>query len=259
MEQEEYHAEGWLDIFRRNGLGDFESVWEREVEWFEEPNRRRGGWSGVARVVFDGADGEPAPVYLKKQENHFIRSVARPWKGELTFEREFRILSALEQQGVGVAAPVYFGVSRHRRSRRAILMTAELSGFSSLEDLIAAWRAGDRPGPRARRNMAAGIGAVIGRFHRLGYRHGALYPKHIFLDPHDPTRVRLIDLEKTRRNPLRFRGWLRDLDAFNRRTVGASRSDRLRFLLAYLGAERVTPELGSIWRELQRRERRKRG
>ena len=82
------------------------------------------------------------------------------------------------------------------------------------------------------------------------FAHRALYPKHIFLDlDQTPPAVATIDLEKTRRFRS-TRSFLRDLDALNRRTARFSRSDRLRFLLAVFGADRVTPPVRAAWAHL---------
>jgi hypothetical protein len=33
-----------------NHLDDFDSIWNMKVDWFEDPNERRGGWSGVGKL-----------------------------------------------------------------------------------------------------------------------------------------------------------------------------------------------------------------
>jgi hypothetical protein len=40
-------------ILKSAGLLDIESVSQREFDWFEAPNRRRGGWSGVSKIVLN--------------------------------------------------------------------------------------------------------------------------------------------------------------------------------------------------------------
>jgi len=40
----------WQAMLRAAGLLNIESVVEREFDWFEAPNRRRGGWSGVMPI-----------------------------------------------------------------------------------------------------------------------------------------------------------------------------------------------------------------
>ena len=45
----DYVDERWRPIMTYNGLPDFDALWRLDAQWFEEPNRRRGGWSGTAR------------------------------------------------------------------------------------------------------------------------------------------------------------------------------------------------------------------
>jgi len=78
--------------------------------------------------------------------------------------------------------------------------------------------------------------------HNAGIEHRCLYPRHIFIaekataDSTLNDRIRLIDLEKGTR--IFFdRSRARDLETLHRRTQksgGPSRTDRLRFILAYL-------------------------
>ena len=49
--------------------------WSVTGEWVEEPNNRRGGFSGVPRVVLPQS-GEC--YYVKRQRNHLFRSVRYP-------------------------------------------------------------------------------------------------------------------------------------------------------------------------------------
>ena len=48
----------------------FDYYWSQRGEWVEEPNVRRGGESGVQRIV--GRDGQL--LYAKRQTGHIYRS-----------------------------------------------------------------------------------------------------------------------------------------------------------------------------------------
>ena len=43
----EYQANDWEQLAHSNGLDSFDAIWTLDIGWFEEPNQRRGGWSGV--------------------------------------------------------------------------------------------------------------------------------------------------------------------------------------------------------------------
>ena len=60
----------WADVLRNNGLTDFDALWNLDIGWFEAPNRRRGGWSGVSRCELSVPAQASAGVFLKRQENH---------------------------------------------------------------------------------------------------------------------------------------------------------------------------------------------
>jgi len=51
-----YYAPGWKAIFEANGFPNFTSIWNLSAEWFESPNVRRGGWSGVNRIPLKKPD-----------------------------------------------------------------------------------------------------------------------------------------------------------------------------------------------------------
>ena len=63
----------WEERLKEADLLDIEAVSEREFNWFEAPNRRRGGWSGVTRIVLnpEAVPEEQKAVFLKIQQNHF--------------------------------------------------------------------------------------------------------------------------------------------------------------------------------------------
>ena len=87
----------WRDALNAAGLLDIEAATKRDFNWFEAPNKRRGGWSGVTRIVLnpDAPQSEQQAVFLKIQQNHFYRAANTLLKKKLTFEREFEVLQKL--------------------------------------------------------------------------------------------------------------------------------------------------------------------
>jgi heptose I phosphotransferase len=101
----------------------------------------------------------------------------------------------------------------------------------------------DTPSTAPRRAVAVAVGRAVRRLHDAGFSFPDLYGKHLFLqnlDGKEP-RVVLIDPQRLRRRAPWRRA--RDLAALSvsTRPQGASRTDRLRVLLAYLGTDRLTP------------------
>lgn len=240
----------WHDVLQRNGLASFDALWALQADWFEAPNERRGGWSGVVRLELEDASGRQRVIFLKRQENHLRRSVRHPVGGEPTFAAEIRNILTLVEAGVPTLHPVYYAQRRVGGRWRAILATEELLGYRPLDEVIDDWRATGWAAARdQRRHVARAAAGVAHRLHRQRLAHNAMHPKHLFVRCDDRRAdVRLIDLEKMRRVPSSERAMHRDLDSLNRRTLHLSRSDRLRFLMLYLGVHHVTQDLRRHWR-----------
>lgn len=94
----------------------------------------------------------------------------------------------------------------------------------------------------ARQEMAVRLGRFVAAFHGSGLCHRDLYLCHIFVALEEqgvgPPRFSLIDLARIHRPVWRRTRWvLKDLSQLDAsaQQIGATRADRLRFLIAYLG------------------------
>lgn len=246
--------EEWRTTLAANELNDFENLWQLEAGWFETPNQRRGGWSGVSRCEIRGLSGEKIGLFLKRQENHKTFSWRHPIKGIPTFLREFRHIMHYRACGVATLEPVYFAMRETDQGHRAILVTAELAGFASLEDVVSQWGRDGKPPLRNRWKVLKAVADLASEMHRNHIQHNCFYPKHVFVSigENGAVEARVIDLEKSRWRPTTRLCALRDLDTLNRHSRDWSLTDRLRFLLVYLKTGRLTPEAKSLWRRLAR-------
>lgn len=165
--------------------------WGSQGRWVEEPNRDRGGFSGVQ--VLEAGDGRR--FFIKRQANYLFRSVRYPL-GRPTLLREFRNFRTYERLGFATPDVVCFDMRQRDGRWEALLVTRALEGFISLRDGLRAKRWG-----AARR--AAVLDAVlteITSLHGMARKHGHLYPKEIFIDDReDEIHVALLDLELSRR------------------------------------------------------------
>ncbi len=246
----DFMAPGWQEIFRANGLVTFEDFWHLEAEWFEPPNQRRGGWSGVARVPVSLPGGGQTHLFLKRQENHLRKSWRHPLQGEPTFRAEASNLRLLNRHRVPAPQMVLYMERKGPKGWQVVLATLELEGQVPLDRLIERWHAAGWSHSRSlRKDLIIEVADLLRQLHALRQAHNALHAKHIFIDEEKRTAT-LIDLEKMRPRLTRRQAMLRDLDTLNRRTARISRQDRLRFLLAYLGKTRVDDEARQIWRRL---------
>jgi len=87
----------WETKLRKAGLLDFEAVAKRQFDWFEPPNQRRGGWSGVSRIILnpEALPEEQETVFLKIQQNHWFRAPNNFFRRHLTFEREIEAMTQI--------------------------------------------------------------------------------------------------------------------------------------------------------------------
>lgn len=249
----DYCTEHWRHLLQHNGLDSFEKLWQLEADWFEPPNQRRGGWSGVSRCDLRLPDGEKVGMFLKRQENHITRTLFRPL-GMSTFVREMKNILLFKQSSVPALEPIYFSVRRINGNLRAILCTEALDGYESLENLVSRWDKEGFPDREIRKELMKAISAVMAQMHRCRIQHNCFYPKHIFVCFTDAgIKVRIIDLEKAKVRIHRRYATFRDLYTLNRHSQSWGRSDRLRFFLTYLGLKRLTPEAKQLWNKIAQR------
>lgn len=243
------------DTLQRHGLNSFEALWNLDVQLVDEPNRARGGISSVGRLTLQDANGQAQVFYLKRQSNYPIRNPRRPL-GQPTASRELYNIERFAKLGIPALEAAYHGQRRVNGEVQAILLTHETTGYKSLEDWFVEW---PQLSFQLRRDLILAAAALVRQLHAHKVVHNCLYPKHIFLQSQvDGVGVRFIDLEKARAHLFSPWGNMRDLDALNRRSVSLSQTQRLRFLLAYLGKSRVD-KLTRHWAErVIRRSSRKR-
>ena len=242
----DYINNQWLDILQHNNLADFERIWQLEIGWFEEPNKRRGGWSGVSQMTVTANDGQPRTLFVKRQQNHPTRTFCHPLRGIQTLKREFDNIQKYRQYGIPTATPIFFGERMQNRERQAILILEGLGGFTSLDGYLRQWQQQGFPSQQDQQQIMAALARQVLAIHQNHLSYNCLYPKHILLkiperSPLTATQIEVafIDLEKSRFRFSKRRAAIRDLDTLNRNTHGLSQTQRLRFLKIYLGEQRL--------------------
>ena len=219
---------------REARVSTFQRWWNTQGEWVEEPNQRRAGESGVQRIRLR-APQQPLQ-YCKRQIGHLYRSWLHPF-GRPTVLRELRALQAIGRLGVRVPEVVYCGTRQQAGQWQALLVTAELEGFISLEDWYQQGL-GERFGTAVQDRMLAAVGIRLGCIHQAHWQHGCCYPKHIFLKVHGEgdaagVEVALLDLEKSRRRLRRSAAARHDLRQLRRHRQAMPELDWQRLLAAH--------------------------
>lgn len=210
----------------------FEELWRNNAPWFEAPNIRRGGWSGVVKCVIDRF-GQPEKVFIKRQENHMTRTLMHPIKGIPTFLREYRNIQSLHSKNISTLDVLYFGT----KSSKAILVTKALEGYVSLNEID--FQTLHR---RDRKALIIRIAELIHHLHQFHYQHNCLYPKHIMVSHQDNEwDVKLIDLEKLKYRLFKKDAVIHDLTTFIRHLNGLwTVRDIVVFFQAYFGQPKIS-------------------
>lgn len=229
----------YASLLHQHQLDGFAQLWAHEVKWFEAPNHRRGGWSGVARMELE-AHGKNHGFFIKKQQNHGRWSLATFPKQEPTFRREFKHLQFLQSKQFAAPEVVFYGEQIIDGQMCAVLMTKELAEYRPL-DLVTEAPDFETISKSSKRQLLQSVATAIRRLHGFHLMHRAMYPKHIFVAHVASTpAVALIDLEKTRYSPFFWYNAYFDLAALNRHSVGWSKASRLYFFKQYCQIAQLT-------------------
>ncbi|WP_438952402.1 lipopolysaccharide kinase InaA family protein [Porticoccus sp.] len=224
--------------------GDFDYWWETEGSWVEEPNHRRGGISGVQRCKINGAT-----YYVKKQTDHTCRSLRHPL-GYATTARETHRLSICHSLGIGTPEVVFSQTRLQQGAVQAILVTRELTGFSSVE----AWhkRVTDHSVRKETLDaLSQKLGEILPRLHNNRWQHGCLYDKHIFFRQNQEhgseIDVALIDLEKCRRRLSISQASRHDINQMRRHMPAMTERHWDIFNTTYRQHSYLSPDKGIPW------------
>jgi hypothetical protein len=202
--------------------------------------RESAGRKRLYRI--DAGASEPAlyvKVFALRPGVGRLRYFLRPSKAR----RERAIADALTRRGFEVAAPVATG-----ELRRLGVLEKSWSVIREIQAPDLVRRLGELVGrPAEKRALLARFGAFARRLHDAGVDQEDFAPNNILVRP-DGSFV-LIDFERCdlARGPLGDERWTQ-LAKLHRRDLGVSRTDRLRFLSAYLGAGSSRAARADAWR-----------
>jgi heptose I phosphotransferase len=234
-------------------------------------NLTKPGLKGRQRVRWQFPDRQngTTTLYIKRYEHTpFRNQLDRIRRQSAEHSRawwEYHMAEQLSAAHIPTAAPVGYVEEMYGRiERRSAVLLAAVPGDAfdrTWTKLVSA----EAPATRGalRHDVTIRLARFVAAFHSTGLFHRDLYLCHVFaeIDPGLalPPRFHLIDLARLHRPRVRRMRWLvKDLAQLDSssRAIGASRTDRLRFLLAYLGLQRVSKRArGYIRRVLRKSER----
>ncbi len=254
----EFFGPNWQAILKHNNLDSFDSLWSLKTEWFEEPNIRRGGWSGVAKLTLTTPDNETVGVFIKRQKNHLSRTLWHPIKGISTFEKEFHTIKQLNKYQIPTLDLAYFNSQASNENIQAILITRELTGYQPLDSIKFTDGKATFSPTNSKKQLLHSVAQLANILHRYHFQHNCFYPKHIFIKPEaEGWSVKLIDLEKTKRTILKRSASIRDLSTLSRHAPDWSLRDRLYFFKAYVSEEKLSSKSKRLWRAIENKALRK--
>lgn len=227
-------AELWRD------RDPFEAVAALDGELYRHREGRR-----TLRVIL-----QDRPFFLKEHRGvgwgEIIKNLTQLRLPVLGAEREFDAIRLLEQADIDTLSVAAFGARGHNPARRhSFLLTDELTGMISLEELGEQWRL--HPGSvRFKRTLIRRVAEIARRMHDAGVNHRDFYLCHFLMPQEDAEKensqglLHLIDMHRSRLgNPLPERWRIKDLGGiyFSVARLGFTRRDLLRFVRAYEAVE----------------------
>ena len=244
-----YIAEKWRDILIFNQLDTREKIWSLEAEWFEEPNQRRGGWSGVSRIELNLPLGGKVGVFLKRQENHVSKSLLHPISGFSTFVREFEQIKAFHEHYIPSLDLIFFEEWKDGRDQRAVLMTEELADYIPLSSDEYQPKGVFASTKKQKAVLFKKLAELMRAMHKNGFQHNCFYPKHIFAKQlgNDDIDLRVIDLEKVKTPLIKNQAAFRDLYTLYRHSENWGVKDKVRFYKQYQSEKKLSDSSKKLW------------
>lgn len=231
----------------------------------------RGAWQRLSKAGLGGRErwkGHQggAVVYVKR----YLRATLREQLDRILHQSplhsrgwcEFR--RALELNHVQIAAPRAIACAEDmlgplERVSAVVLARAPGDALDRLWPALCRTRSAWTR-PPLRHELVRRLAWFVAAFHSTGLCHRDLYLCHIFAELSDdttrPPRFVLIDLARVFRPVIRRMRWiLKDLSQLDTsaRQLGIPRTDRLRFLVAYLGLSARSPRTRWYARRIVRR------
>ena len=248
------YSDGWQSQLSKKQLHKFDQLWQLKLEWFEAPNIRRGGWSGVIKYPFSTTEAKESNLFIKRQENHISRTWRHPLSGIPTFQKEYDNLRRFHHFGIPTQDWVYYGSRVINGSVQAILVTEELAGYYPLDEALPDNGMGLIENWQHRCSLLSAVAKATNKMHQHHIQHNSLYPKHIFAKPLGTGwDVKFIDLEKAKRRLFKNTAILRDLSTLRRHTLDWTTKEQVYFFKAYVNESTLSPKSKKLWYQIQDR------
>jgi tRNA A-37 threonylcarbamoyl transferase component Bud32 len=243
-------------LVRKHGLHDFDRI----MHWRRGQRVGKHAKRDVARIEIE-ENGMVLRLFVKREWQTYLKDRFRNWLNGLGWgtksRREWHILQAMSEAGVGCAEPLVLGERRGFRPQ-GYLVLREIAHTMLLCPFLA--ERGERMTVSQRRQFAEHLGREVARLHAAGIDQPDLFSKHILLSteraPGELPRVWFIDMQRSATQAtLSQVQRVQDLAALDA-TVHprlAGNTDRLAFLRSYLAVGPRSIDLRQLVRCIRRR------
>ena len=226
----------FADVLRRSGLDRFES-------WYDDalvgrPWRRLRDRANV-RVALDAGGGRWVTLFMKRHEPPRLLAKLCP-RYVSPARHECDGIPLLERLGIPTARAAALG--EDPATGRSFFVAAEIeSGLAADDYAREHFSTSSRGSLPARRRFARKLGELVRTLHAAKMSHRDLYLCHVFVtESAGDVTLHLIDLQRMK--PFRLARWrVKDVAQleFSRPSGALSRTDAVRFLLAYFAVDRL--------------------
>lgn len=228
---------------------------------------RLAAWSRTGDTILRGLQGGGA-VYIKRY--HFP-TWSRRFRGMFrgTFFKasrarsEYRALTAMRRLGIHAVRPIAFGERRVLHFvRSCFLITEAVPEAMSLVSFIRTFANHEDAARtrRARLEILTSLARQVRHMHEMGFVHRDLFWRNVLIRPLPDDRFEFYFLDATVGRRIRIPQRRQDSIVHDIAALGVlaprfcSKSDQMRFLLEYLGADRLEPEDRRWLRHVQTRQ-----
>ena len=177
-------------------------------------------------------------------------------------QNEFEACQGLSSAGIPAPVVAAYGTTRGAAAtQKSFVLSDELAGYTSLEDISNAW-VNTPPDVFLKQRLLYAVAEFARNFHRHGFIHRDFYICHLLANDEAYAKsqvdLAVLDLHRARRfNQVPERWLKRDLAAllFSSLDLGYSQRDWLRFVRLYAGRSlrQEMAERGNFWRAVLKR------
>lgn len=237
------------ELFRRNGLLSFDDFMAVQGDVAKDFLAERT----TLRFSLPDQTGNQQDFYIKRHTRSSWKEYAKPllrlrWP-ILGARHEWEAILQFHEAGINTMTPAALG----ERGSRSFLVTRAIEGCGKLSHRLRASRQsgdGSQFDAATTRQTIQAVAEVARRMHDGGLHHQDFYVHHLLLPQNDRSGAPpyVIDLGRACRKSHLARRWIvKDLAQLSYSAPECSKSQRLRFLRAYLGRPLKAGDRQLMW------------